>query len=238
MLVLALDTTTRPGSHALVRAGEVLAMATGDGTRAHAERLPGELLALLNRSHYRLDDVDLLAVAAGPGSFTGLRIGIASMQGLAFAANRPVIGVSALDALARCASGRPGDYAWIGVWMDGQRGEVFAARYARPASGPLVVAAPPTVGSPASVLAQWQALGPGPGLFVGDGAVRYEDVIAESRLATAVVDPTPATAAAIAALAVERHAAGGTFHPHAIVPVYVRKSDAELARDRRTATHA
>ena len=69
--------------------------------RPQASRLPGELMALLARAEqWRLRDVDVFAVATGPGSFTGLRVGIATMQGLAFAGGKPLIGVSALDALA------------------------------------------------------------------------------------------------------------------------------------------
>ncbi len=92
MLVLALDTTTRGGSLALVSDGGVLEVFAGDATRTHATRLPGDILDCLARHQVGLGDIDLYGVAVGPGSFTGLRIGIATIQGLAFASGRPVGG--------------------------------------------------------------------------------------------------------------------------------------------------
>lgn len=244
MLVLALDTTTRSGSHALVRDGVVVAEGAGDVSRAHAERLPGEILALLSGQGLGLGDIGLFAVASGPGSFTGLRIGIASMQGLAFAAERPIVGVSALDALARSALPHvAAATTYVGVWMDGQRGEIFAALYLvrRDADGAVTPEAvgEAIVAGPAEVAAQWAVRGVGGAVFIGDGAVRYRDTAEHvAGLASRVVDPVPLIAADVAALAAQRVGRGGTFHPHAIVPVYVRRPDVELARARRASRHA
>src|SRR5258708_26525909 len=99
MRVLALDTTTRAGSVALVENDRVVEERAGDASRTHGERLPAELAAL----GAPWPTIDVFAVASGPGSFTGLRIGIATMQGLALVAGRPVVGVSALEALAHLA---------------------------------------------------------------------------------------------------------------------------------------
>jgi tRNA threonylcarbamoyladenosine biosynthesis protein TsaB len=244
MLVLALDTTTKLGSHALLRDNDVVAVGTGDVGRPHAERLPGELLSVLAAQHLALADVDLLAVAAGPGSFTGLRIGIAAMQGLAFAAGKPLVGVSALEALARtAAAARPAGHADIGVWMDAQRGEVFAALYrpSEPGTGGdpgLSVEDAGFVAEPARVASRWRDSAR-PGLvMIGDGALTYRSLLAaEGTLLSDVVDPVPPVAPAIGRLALAQFRAGGTFHPHAIVPVYIRRPDAELARDAR-ARHA
>src|SRR5438045_1389790 len=99
MLVLALDTTTRRGSAALARDGAVIDLVASDPAEPPAARLPLELIRLLDRHAITLPQIDVFAVATGPGSFTGLRIGIATMQGLAFAQRRPLIGISGLDAL-------------------------------------------------------------------------------------------------------------------------------------------
>src|SRR2546426_4574931 len=113
MLVLALDTTTREGSCALARDGRIVREQSSDASRPQAARLPGELAALLDHEHVALGDVDAFAVAIGPGSFTGLRVGIATMQGLAMAMGKPLLGVSALDALAAIANN-----ASVATWVD------------------------------------------------------------------------------------------------------------------------
>ena len=99
MIILALDTTTA-GSVAVLDDSTMLVERAGRPELPHATRLPGDLLDALSAASRALDDVSLLAVASGPGAFTGLRIGIATMQGLAFARGVPLVGVSALDALA------------------------------------------------------------------------------------------------------------------------------------------
>src|SRR5437868_11862593 len=80
VLILSLDTSSPGGSAALVRDGDVLLEREGDAARTHGERLPRELMGLLDEARVRLDAIDLFAVAIGPGSFTGLRIGIATIQ--------------------------------------------------------------------------------------------------------------------------------------------------------------
>src|SRR5258707_9864144 len=136
MRVLALDTTTRGGSVAFVDDDTIVDERPGDGARTHAERLPGEILALADANQIPLASVDLFAVASGPGSFTGLRIGIATMQGFAFVQRRRIVGVSALAALAQCASRDLPAGARVGAWMDAHRRDVFAALY-RVAAAPL-----------------------------------------------------------------------------------------------------
>src|SRR5215831_16837718 len=132
MVVVALDTTSRQGSCAVAVDGTLVLELASDASLPQATRLPGELQLLLARADVRLDDVDVFAVAVGPGSFTGLRVGIATMQGLAFAGNKPLVGISALDALAAIARHdmAADPPARIATWGDAWRGEVYAALYA------------------------------------------------------------------------------------------------------------
>jgi tRNA threonylcarbamoyladenosine biosynthesis protein TsaB len=223
MLVLALDTTTSSSSCALTRDGAVVSELVSEPPRAHAEHLPRDLMALLERAGLRLADVHAFAVATGPGSFTGLRIGIATMQGLAFAEGKPLIGISGFDALAHRAAAT----SRVATWVDAWRGEVFAALY----DGGREIESP-VVGKPAVLL---EAMRAQPTLFIGDGAAAHRDVI-EQMLGDAarVADPaSPPLAGAIGMLA---HAAGthGANPPDAIRPLYVRRTDVELTRDART----
>src|SRR5262249_9336271 len=107
MLILSLDTTTRAGSAAVLRGRTVVGEIVGDPERTHGERLPVDLRRVLDVSSVSLSAIDLFAVVAGPGSFTGLRVGIATIQGLAMAAGRNVVPVSALEALARSVAPQP-----------------------------------------------------------------------------------------------------------------------------------
>ena len=240
MLVLALDTTTRTGSLALARDGTVLECVQGDPARTHAERLPTDILALLSRHHCSLTDVELYGVAAGPGSFTGLRIGIATIQGLAFANGRPVVPVSALEALAYAAAlDGPPNSSVIGVWMDAQRGEIFSALYIVDSTTDgwpsLRVLDDATVDDPERTAARWRArMKSEPVAFTGEGALVYRRLLDDFPSAN-VARVVPATAAAIAGLATKRALAGAAIPPHAVQPIYVRRPDAELARSRRTA---
>jgi tRNA threonylcarbamoyladenosine biosynthesis protein TsaB len=236
MRVLALDTTTRAGSAALVEDDRVVDERSGDGARTHALRLPGEIVALAEANQWLLSAIDLYAVASGPGSFTGLRIGIATIQGLAYVHGRRVVAVSALEALAHAGSTDLPEGALIAAWMDAHRHDVFAALYqvtaARIFSGARVREIEgPTVGSPAATLARWRTLaGEWPGTFVGDGAVLHQaDITSESP--SAVVLPPPLLAGPIGLLAVDR--AFQALEPSKIRPLYVRRPDVEIARDEK-----
>jgi tRNA threonylcarbamoyladenosine biosynthesis protein TsaB len=235
-LVLALDTTTPAGSVALVDDDRVDEERRGDPSRTHAERLPGEILTVLAARGLSVPDVDLFAVASGPGSFTGLRIGIATIQGLAFVRRRPVVGVSALDALACAAGAGVSAGTLVATWMDAHRREVFTALYRVSDAAPfaldrLIEIDAAAVGDPAATLARWAAHGAAAAVFVGDGAVLYEDVIRGEAAEAVIVPPLP-IAGAIGRLALGRARAGNAVDPAGLRPLYVRRPDAEIERDR------
>jgi tRNA threonylcarbamoyladenosine biosynthesis protein TsaB len=230
MRILALDTSAAAGSAALAEDGRVTIARAGDGTRTHGERLPLELMALLEDAHVRLAEIDRFAVAIGPGSFTGLRVGIATVQGLALARRALVAPVSTFEALAWRARN---DRAAIAAWIDAHRGEVFASLVAP--DGTTVLQGPSSL-APEQTLEAWrQALSAWPRVrFTGDGAVKYEAVIRHALGERASIDgDAPVLAEAIAEIAAADPSRA--VHPHAIVPLYVRRPDAELARDRRRA---
>lgn len=243
MVILALDTSSAGGSAAVIRPRDPLSPLSplsndaivieraGDMARTHGERLPSELMAVLRDAGARLEDVERFAVAVGPGSFTGLRVGIATIQGLALARTSPVTPVSTFEALAWHARGPSTDA--IAAWVDAHRGEVFATLFAPDGR---TVLAPATSLAPGATLDAWRAaLAPhGRVRFIGDGAVRYRDVIRERLGAQATIDAAvPQLAGAIGRIAAAEP--DRAVRPHAVVPLYVRRPDAELARDRRQA---
>jgi tRNA threonylcarbamoyladenosine biosynthesis protein TsaB len=239
--ILAIETATRKGSWALAEDGIVVASAEGPDEQSHAERLLPALTELLAVRGLTFKDVDAFAVTTGPGSFTGLRVGIATAQGLAMATGARVIPVPTLDAIAEGAALDPGaaglDY--LAVWLDGQRGEVFASLYALRArenetGGPRVPALlmPPQSGTPAFIAAEIADLiGDARAGFAGSGAGRYHAEIERLALRDLRILPGAPIAPSAARVAFRRR--DTAVLPHAVAPVYVRRPDAELARDRK-----
>ncbi len=254
-LILALDTATRPGSVAILRNGEVLASAVGLASKSHGERLPGDIVRLLASQHLGVHDVTRFAVVVGPGSFTGLRVGIATIQGLALVQNTPVVCVSTLAALGQAIGAETqADVDVVGAWLDGQRQQVFTAAYAQSTSA---AGAPPDdgqedsatitvpagwhaltpheVGAPADIARSWSTTFTGRAVTLfGDGAVKYA---AELRAAFGLrllgVAAPPALAPLVGSLAA-RATPGQLVRAHGIQPLYVRRPDVELARARRS----
>jgi len=237
MLVLALDTTTRAASCAVARDGVVIREAAADPSRQIAVQLPSTLRELLGDVGVTLREVAAFAVATGPGSFTGLRVGIATMQGLAFAESKPLIGVSALDALFACGAGVSGSSGAripnpesripaVATWVDAWRGDVYAALYEDGrATGE------PVVAKPGDLLREMK----GNMVFIGDGAQTFRELIVATLgdAARIAEPPTPLLAGAIAQMATDVYVAGHRPPAHAIRPLYVRRPDPELARGNR-----
>lgn len=227
MVVLALETVTPAGSLAIGRDAHVVAT-TGATATPHAARLPQALVDWLGAHNLTLADVDRLAVVSGPGSFTGVRIGMACAQGLAVTRGWQVAAVSTLDAIAegwRHAAVAHGPCSVLAC-LDGMRGEVFTAAYwwtgdRLETTREAEVAFP----SPEMIAAL-----PTPVHVVGNGAIRYAGIwrAAGAEQVVDVLEPLAASAARLAASPEWPLSA-----PHALRPVYVRRPDVELARDRR-----
>jgi tRNA threonylcarbamoyl adenosine modification protein YeaZ len=250
VVILALDTTTRAGSYAIWRDGIVIGERVGEAARTHAERLPGDLAHLLRTHGLTVRDVDVYAVASGPGSFTGLRVGIATIQGLALVHGRKVVPVSALEALAQ--QGASGTSAIVGAWMEAYRGEVFGALYrSTPQEGTfessggegferseagtwalvaLEEIAAPTVANPATLAREWARIRPRDNpIVIGDAVPATRAILETTFPGARLLDALPLAGTIARMTAAQPHRA---VLPHAIVPLYVRRPDAELARDR------
>lgn len=226
MTLFALDTSTRAGSMAVLRDGRVRAV-EGDDPRSHAERQPGEAVAWLAAQGIGLADVSAFVVVTGPGSFTGLRVGVAAVQGWASALGRPVHPVPTLAAVRRACPGDVPETALVVAAVDGHRAEIF---YAVEDGGAWPVA--PAVGGATEILAQVNGLAEARVVVIsGNATERYGGVFAAAGWRVAL----PVMPVAEAAL---RLAAAGAFPPCAPGQVrleYVRRTDAEINRERQAA---
>ncbi len=210
-LVLAVDTTHERGSLALARGGESIEEVELYSTTGFAHVIYAHLRALLDRNRVAPGDIDCFAGASGPGSFTGVRVGLACIKGLAEALGRPAVGVSNLQALASFGSAER-----RAVLLDARRGEIYGAVY----DSALRLEVPERVAR----LDDWLAsLPPGPVEFISP------DFGAWCATLPGPMQTAPhAMAAAIARIAAGRHQRGEAQDPAALDANYVRRSDAEL----------
>ncbi len=232
MVILALDTVTRTGSMALLDR-DVCHATAGDPSTTHTERLPVDWIDWLERHGRRIEEVDLLAVVTGPGSFTGLRVGIAAAQGLAHAARKRVIGVPTLEALVATWQPPDGGPVLAVACLDGQRGDVFLAAWRRQAGTPFEVDRPihqPSVETPDAAVSAIQALaGRSRVVVLGDGGVRHTERW-RTNPRIEIADDVPLLAVSAARVAAAHPDRAGA--PHALRPIYLRRPDAEIARER------
>jgi tRNA threonylcarbamoyladenosine biosynthesis protein TsaB len=235
VIVLGLDTATPATAVALLDDARPEAASERRHEPAGAER-PGhaaQLLALaaelLRAAGLRFADVDRIAVGLGPGTFTGLRIGVATARALAEGGGAELVGVSTLRALALAAE--PGAPAGSGVLavVDARRGEAFAAGWR--AGAPVLE---PAALAPAALAARVAQEG-GPWLAVGDGALRFRTELEAAGCAVAPEDAPQHAVSARAICALGCRASPGVARD-LVVPDYLRLPDAVPARDRRPVT--
>ncbi len=230
MIVLGIDTSTPQTSVAIGNDREVLASISIAG-KTRQESVTPALQQMLAWSGLDLGRVGGIAVGIGPGLFTGLRVGVETAKTLAQVLNVPIVGITSLDALAfavRHTSRR------IACVIDARRGEVFAAVY-RAVPGGVVRETDHLVLKPDHLVAELQAV-VGEVLCVGNGAILYRREIED--LGSRVEFASPAAAHPDAAALVELAAPRFMREEHDrlfdVVPLYLRKSDAEIAWDQRT----
>ncbi len=224
MKVLALETATLAGSIAIVDDVEGLIGEVKVSVKiAHSERLMPSIEWLLNASGISIKEIDVFAVSIGPGSFTGLRIGLSTVKGFAFATGRPVVPVRTLDAFARIM---PFCQHLICPMLDARKNEVYAACY-RWDNDVCTKMMPETSIHPHELLKGTK----GPVVFMGDGARIYKNVISDVMKTRAIFAP-PAqmspSASTVAEIAIEMTAQGMAADPASLTPYYIRKSEAEV----------
>lgn len=226
-LILALDTATPCSSIALTRGtradGGVVASLGLSGNVSHSRRLLASITWLMEATEIHWDVIDGIGVSLGPGSFTGLRIGMATAKGLAAAAEKKLIGISTLDALAsKCVTDK-----LICSVLDARKKEVYTACYRCDNSGISERVGEMAVFPPGELAERLTE----PTLMVGDGAVVYKEFfrkILGDRVSFAPSQLNEPSAAALGVLACEAMLRGDTLNISDAVPIYIRSSDAEL----------
>ncbi len=221
--MLAIDTTTRFGSVAVVASGEVLAEVNYVSPSSHSRQVFRAVDEVIRLTGLKFDDLEGLAAAAGPGSFTGIRIGLSLMKALALASGRPLAAVSALEALA--SKLLLASVEVMAPMIDARKGEVFAAAY-RAAGQGLREVVPAGAYRPADFLARLPA-----GVsttFIGTGAELYRPLVTDRLGEQAVFSKRSFHIAAEVGLIGEKLLAGGQgLSPAALQPIYYRQSQAE-----------
>jgi tRNA threonylcarbamoyladenosine biosynthesis protein TsaB len=239
MTLLGFDTSTAPTAACVLRADgeafevvpDVAALTAPPG---HARELMPAIAEVMERAGTSFADLDAIAVGVGPGTFTGLRIGVATARGLALGQGLELRPVSSLAALAAGAGAAPADEAARGAdgngagepapvlaCIDAKRGELFAALYE---DG--VERWPPFAAAPEEVAERVRAAGIAP-RAAGDGSVRFREVLEAAGIR---VDPDDSRTHVIRALNICRLAAGGAgVAPETVLPEYVRVPDAKPA---------
>ncbi|MBU0680299.1 MAG: tRNA (adenosine(37)-N6)-threonylcarbamoyltransferase complex dimerization subunit type 1 TsaB [Proteobacteria bacterium] len=233
-LILAIDNSTMYGNVALTSADGLLAEHTLLSRLTHSKRLLTSLENILQESDLDWHQLDALAVCLGPGSFTGLRIGLATIKGIAMATGLPLIGISSLDGLA---SQLPFAKQQICTILDARKHEIYAAFYESNDSGEVERTSDYLVMEPEELIAAIDC----PTIFVGDGVNVYADLLKESLGARALFAPEHIIfprAATIGKLALTQYQQKQFLDPASAVPLYIRASDAEiqLKKKRSTAT--
>ena len=229
MKILTIDTSSNCSSVALSAGEQLLGDSILGEDRCCSGRLLDAVTKLLAAAGLTPDALDAFAVSLGPGSFTGVRVGIATVKGLALATGKPALGFSSL---AMLAMNLPFACAPVAPMFDARKNEVYAGLYRCGALAEAVCA--DAVIAPEQFLAAIDS----PTLFIGEGALRYRDLIQKTLGELALFPPWHThlpRAGAGAALALQ---AGleGRFIPLALLnPTYLRASEAEIAKRRRDA---
>ena len=223
MRILAVDTATTSCSVAIVDKTSLLSEFTIDREETHSKHLMDMIKAVLRMSGINFSDLDGFAVTRGPGSFTGLRIGLSTIKGLAVASEKPVVGVSSLEALAFQVS-----YSrdLICPILDARKGEVYFSRY-RFLNGHLKKQTKERVAPPDKAVDDLNESC----LFVGNGALLYKEMILEKMGGLASIAPmiqNTIRASTMAYLSMAKFEKNDTDDIEKIMPYYIRKSDAEL----------
>lgn len=227
MNILGIDTATMAGSIAVISEQQLIAETTVNTKTTHTERLLPTIDQMLRAASLTMQQIDGIAVASGPGSFTGLRIGVTTAKSLAYSIRKPLVGIPSLDALAS-------QFLYTEVlicpMLDARKQEVYTALYRN-------------IGDRVQRISEYSVIAPKnllkglsePTLFLGDGVLTYRQQIREI-LGDRALFANPALmfprASLVAKLGCDRFLTGMPDDSYALTPLYLRQSDAEIHWER------
>jgi tRNA threonylcarbamoyladenosine biosynthesis protein TsaB len=211
------------GQVALWADGRVLAEHTVTQSLRHGAHLFPALRRIHDEAGRRPGELDLVAVSQGPGSYTGLRIGITAARTIAYVLGRPILGVPSMDVIAENA---PPEAEHVAVVLDAKRGEVYACVYSRTPVGldrqmPYRVVRPEALDLPT------------PCVVLGDGIRKHGEVWQQGDVALGAEEDWEPRAESVARLAAQRYQAGERQGLHDLDPLYLRRPEAEDVWERR-----
>ena len=228
MLTLAFESSAKAASVALVRDGDLISQYSQCSGLTHSRTLLPMAEDMLKNAELSLDKVDIFAVAHGPGSFTGIRIGVSTVKGLAWASDKPCVGVSTLEAMAWHGLSAGG---YICPVMDARRSQVYNALFKIEGGRPVRLCAGRAVALPllAGELEKLNA----PVFLVGDGAKLTASFLEEQGLPYVLAPENLRWQSAwgVAMAAMDKKPGDA----HQLLPVYLRLSQAERERQERMA---
>ena len=229
MKILALETSAKAVSAAVSEDGRILAAGYQDTGLTHSRTLMPIVEGLLKNTGLDASSLDAIAVSVGPGSFTGIRIGVSAAKGLAFALEKPCVPVSTLAAMARNAAFAGG---LLICAMDARRKQVYNALFA--SDGAAITRLTPDRAIALADLAGELRDDPRPKTVLGDGAVLCRDALREAGIACRLAPPhlVMQNAVSVALEAEELARAGGLVSAQALLPVYLRPPQALTLRER------
>ncbi len=228
MAILGIETSTKTGSVAIISRDRLICQYTLSIDITHSERLMATVDRVLKDARMSLKDIEGFAISIGPGSFTGLRVGIATVKGLAFATDLPVAAVPTLKALAwnLYYSSYP-----ICPLQDAKKKEVYAALYRF--EGTTLVQ---TMDERAISIVELSRMMTGPVVFTGEASVVFRPEIESvfgTRANFAPISHCLPSAASVADIGLNMISEGRTTSPDDLVPMYVRRPEAEVVWEKR-----
>ena len=222
MKVLCVDTSSTAGSVVLAEDSNILGEVNLNSSLTHTSRLLTSIQHILNHVGLALNSIDGFSVICGPGSFTGVRIGLATVKGLAEILSKPILAVTTFEAWAQKA------FKWRGTvvpLIDARRNEVYARLFERN-DNCLIQRKPDWVGQPEKFL---KTLDSKSILFLGDGAEKYEELIRSEGLSSWEIEKTDFyLGRSLVSIVNSKEYFQKWSKPEEIFPYYLRKSDAEM----------